>query len=984
MKAKRMVISLFTGVFLAAFISSAIAAKPAPDEVIKMLSQGNARFVAGRSLHPHTDINRLHQAGTENQGNHAYATVISCSDSRVPVERIFDSGVMDVFVIRVAGNVVDVDEAGSIEYGLAHVNTPVLVVLGHKQCGAVTAVTHAVHGKGHALEINIPPLVDNIFPAVKRAMSLHPSVHGDAIIPHAIEENVWQGIEDLFMRSPTARNMVRQGKAKVVGAIYDVGTGRVDWMPQAPVMKILNAVEHNPARQMKAMAGEGHKSESAHGKGHDASESNAVGQGHGKVEPVKVTLADAATMALLNTDWLKNTDDSHFQEIKPKLSGLIWAFGVLLAAGFGIVIFVSVTGMFKRFSLNMKLYTSYGSLVFLAVILGLGGYLYLERVNGAAHQETAFLELDMMANEIEAFQNVYLLHGIENKAYGEKKVKEIKELVAEFNEDFTRIKEQGHLNQHQVNGVNSMASKTTAYAKDFKRMESAYHEIEEGKDVLDELTGKMDKALEQMIHHHEAELADLEAKGSDMASIQRQTTLLYHLNEAEVYSLKLAKEEVEFLLDKHADRVGHMEEHMGHMMGYLKALENELESEKEKKLLHDVEEEIKAYQALLIKVIKDEAEILKLTAETAGLLHGIASIGEGLSHNAKLMAAGMQKEGDIALISLIVIAVVSGSLLSFFISRGISNPINGIIKGMREGANQVASASNQVSSSSQSMAEGSSEQAASIEETSSSMEEMSSMTKKNAESAGHANTLMKEAHQVVSATSEAMEKLTGSMADISKASDETSKIIKTIDEIAFQTNLLALNAAVEAARAGEAGAGFAVVADEVRNLAMRAADAAKDTAELIEGTIKKVNDGSELVSNTNEAFVKVTQSAGKVGELVAEISEASSEQSNGIEQVNCAISEMDKVVQGNAANAEESAAAAEELNAQAEQLRDFVGDLVKLITGKKDLGDVDAVHHAVHKEVQAEKKNRGLLQHKAEVTPEQVIPFDEDEDFKDF
>ena len=189
--------------------------KPNPDEVLQMLKEGNERFYTGKAVHPHTDAARLALAGKENQGKYAYATVIACSDSRVPVELIFDAGVMDMFVIRVAGNVVDTDEAGTIEYGLAHVDCPVLVVLGHTQCGAVTAVTKGLQGKGHALEINIPPLVDNIIPAVKRAMKKQKNVSGDAIIPYAIEENVWQGIEDLFMKSPTARKRVKEGKAKV-------------------------------------------------------------------------------------------------------------------------------------------------------------------------------------------------------------------------------------------------------------------------------------------------------------------------------------------------------------------------------------------------------------------------------------------------------------------------------------------------------------------------------------------------------------------------------------------------------------------------------------------------------------------------------------------------------------------------------------------------------------------------------------------------
>ncbi|BCS95384.1 carbonic anhydrase [Desulfoluna limicola] len=228
--------------------------KPTPDSVLKMLKDGNGRFVAGESTFPHQDAARLAKAGSEDQGDHAYATVITCSDSRVPVELVFDAGIMDLFVVRVAGNVCDTDEVGSIEYGLAHVDTPVMVVLGHTQCGAVTAVTHAVHGKGHKLERNIPPLVDNIAPAVKRAIHNNPDVHGDAIIPYAIEENVWQGVEDLFMKSPATRKLVKRGKVNVVGAIYDVGTGDVKWLPTEKVDAILTKVEASPDKETKAYA----------------------------------------------------------------------------------------------------------------------------------------------------------------------------------------------------------------------------------------------------------------------------------------------------------------------------------------------------------------------------------------------------------------------------------------------------------------------------------------------------------------------------------------------------------------------------------------------------------------------------------------------------------------------------------------------------------------------------------------------------------
>ncbi|MCW5212955.1 carbonic anhydrase [Desulfobulbus sp. TB] len=238
-------------------MASSKAEKLSPDEALKMLKDGNARFVSGKSTHPHTGVARLIQAGKENQGDHAYATVIACSDSRVPVERIFDAGIMSIFSIRIAGNVIDVDESGSIEYGLAHVNTPVFVVLGHTQCGAVTAVTHEVMGDHHKLETNIPQLVDNIIPAVKRAMELHPEqAKSYDIIPAAIEENVWQGITDLFMISAATRQLVNDGKVKVVGAVYDVGTGKIEWLPEEKVTKILEEVEKNPKREMHKFASE--------------------------------------------------------------------------------------------------------------------------------------------------------------------------------------------------------------------------------------------------------------------------------------------------------------------------------------------------------------------------------------------------------------------------------------------------------------------------------------------------------------------------------------------------------------------------------------------------------------------------------------------------------------------------------------------------------------------------------------------------------
>jgi methyl-accepting chemotaxis protein len=285
---------------------------------------------------------------------------------------------------------------------------------------------------------------------------------------------------------------------------------------------------------------------------------------------------------------------------------------------------------------------------------------------------------------------------------------------------------------------------------------------------------------------------------------------------------------------------------------------------------------------------------------------------------------------------ILIIAVICFTcalLGSLYFSRSLARPITRVAEGLSAGADQVASAADEVASASQSLAEGASEQAASIEETSSAMEEMASMTRQNASNANQANILITETSRVVQEANSSMGALTGSMQTISTASEETQKIIKTIDEIAFQTNLLALNAAVEAARAGDAGAGFAVVADEVRNLALRAAEAAGNTQVLIEGTVSKIKGGLDLVVGTANTFTQVMGEVQRIKALVGEVAAASNEQAQGIEQINKALAEMDKVVQQNAANAEESSAASEELTAQARYLTAFVGNLMSLTRG---------------------------------------------------
>ena len=272
--------------------------------------------------------------------------------------------------------------------------------------------------------------------------------------------------------------------------------------------------------------------------------------------------------------------------------------------------------------------------------------------------------------------------------------------------------------------------------------------------------------------------------------------------------------------------------------------------------------------------------------------------------------------------------IIAGAL---FLARMISNPLLKAVNTISEANAEVINASDQIAASSTSLAEGSSEQASSVEEVSATLEESTALINQNSDNAREASLLAQDANDAASIGNEKVQALTVSMTNISESSEKISKIIKTIDEIAFQTNLLALNAAVEAARAGEHGLGFAVVAEEVKNLAGRSALAAKETAEIIESSIEQVKAGNVITEQTNEAFSGILGHIKKTSDLISEISVSAKEQSEGMAQISSAMAQVDQVTQHNASTSEEAAAAAEELNAQANAMLDTVAEVGRMV-----------------------------------------------------
>ena len=666
---------------------------------------------------------------------------------------------------------------------------------------------------------------------------------------------------------------------------------------------------------------------------HGSSVVKGPSKGHSAAATVKI--ADKNTMKLLRTDWLHKGEEAVLKDPDVGWSGFFFGSIGMMAFVLVGVVFYFFTGRFKRSGLKFKLYAGFSTMVLLVFAIGGFGFYYMSNVAQMGHLEARSLELDMKTGVISTAQLNFILHGIENKAYGEEQLQVMRNTIAEFSTDVAEIRKISGLEEEDQRDLDRILVDVESYKTEMVELAENYHIIEEDKEELDHLGKQVDDALGSMARHHEELLDKLEAKININVrkELVRQTHLVEKLVEAEILSLKISHAEVEFLLDKNPDFIGEMEHELSELTALLRDIEGNLDEGKEIALMKEVEKEVETYVEKLREIIRAEAVVMKDNSEMLGQMQDIDHLSTAISHRMEKRMDMAETEGDWAVIIVILLATVAGVFFSILVTSLISKPIKSAIDSMGEGSAQVTSASGQVAESSQSLAQGNSEQAASLEEISASMEELSSTILDNTEKAQSAEKLSQEATQFGNEGLQAMERMSSSINDIKSSSDETAKIIKTIDEIAFQTNLLALNAAVEAARAGDAGRGFAVVAEEVRNLALRSAKAAKSTSDLIEESQDKSPGGVKVSEEVSAVLNKINGAIDEVNKNVQEVVVSSTEQSKGVVNINTAMAQIETVTQSNASNAEEGAAASEELSAQASILDEIVTGLAGVVNG---------------------------------------------------
>ncbi|MEE8575629.1 MAG: methyl-accepting chemotaxis protein, partial [candidate division Zixibacteria bacterium] len=573
--------------------------------------------------------------------------------------------------------------------------------------------------------------------------------------------------------------------------------------------------------------------------------------------------------------------------------------------------------MFKNMKLGTKIALGFTVILVMLAAVGYLGYNGMDTMSAKVELSDDCANTIQHALEVMDHQQEYMITNDEEAAKGFDAT--VVELI-EIAEEAAETADAGSEEQVQLKKVIVLTKEFDEYFDEYVELNISNHELELSWEAIGvSIEETTEKVMVEIIDP----IKEMAYNNKDIEEMQSWGNIDMIMNEAVTqHFLKLNARSVHYMLDPTVEEWNEFEiAHVEMDNGFAEWVElcsgQDLLTDPISKIGKYLEEFEQLSEIYHENTLKQQKLVEQIDAKAEELIE----IAEDTRMDAKNGMESAQSSAITFIIIISSVAMVIGIISAFFIIISITRPVNRIISGLTEGAEQVGSASEQVAAASQSLAEGSSEQASSLEETSSSLEEMSSMTRQNADNARQANGLASDASSAADKGMNAMNSMSEAMVEIKKSSDETAKIIKVIDEIAFQTNLLALNAAVEAARAGEAGKGFAVVAEEVRNLAQRSAEAAKDTSALIEGSQKNAEAGVKSTEELVEILKNITGGIKKVTDLLGEVTAASDEQAQGVEQLNTAVGQMDQVTQQNASNAEESSSASEELASQAQEMQ---------------------------------------------------------------